>query len=208
MLQQLATKLDFKKLTDDGTFEGYGSIFNNVDSGYDLVAPGAFRNTLMAKGASGVKMLFQHDPSSPIGVWEEIKEDDTGLYVKGKLLTKVQRGAETLELVRAGVMDGLSIGFRTVKSTWEDGVDYRILNEVDLWEVSVVTFPCNSRARIDSVKSVRDAEKLLRDAGLPANFAKLMAKHGYEEAARIIGKDRRDDGLPGIVIDPAAMFGI
>ncbi len=209
MLQQLATKLDLKKLSDDGTFEGYGSVFNNVDSTQDKVAPGAFRNTLKDKGPSGVKMLFQHDPSMPIGVWEEMKEDDHGLYCKGKLLTKVQKGAETLELVRAGVVDGLSIGFRTVKSTWEDGVDYRTLNEVDLWEISVVTFPANPRARIDNVKSLRDAEKLLRDVGLPANFAKLMAKHGYEEATRIVGQNHRDDGLVRMpVFNPAELLGL
>lgn len=199
MLKQLHTKLDIKKLEDSGQFEGYGSVFANEDMTGDKVMPGAFRNSLQDKPLSAIKMLWQHDPAQPIGIWQEMYEDDTGLYVKGQILTSIQRGAETLALLKAGIVDGLSIGFRTIKSLWEDGTDFRQLLEVDLWEISVVTFPANVRARVDAVKmTIREAEAVLREGGMPGNFAKLVAKHGFEEAQRITTKERRDDGLVGI----------
>ena len=194
MLKTVRTKLNLKKVSEDGEFEGYGSVFNEPDMAQDVVLPGAFRNTLQDKGAAGIKMLYQHDPSQPIGKWSEIKEDDHGLYVKGKLLTKLQKGAEVLELIREGVVDGLSIGFRTVKSIWENDSEFRKLAEVDLWEISVVTFPANTRARVDAVKSVRDAERILREGGVPGDFAKLVAMHGYKRAEEIVGSDHREGG--------------
>lgn len=205
-LKHFASKLTVKEITDDGDFEGYGSVFNEVDSAYDKVMPGAFRNTLQDRGAAGVKMLYQHDPSQPIGKWLEMHEDDHGLYVKGKILPKISKGAEVLEMIREKVVDGLSIGFRTVKSLWEEGTDHRQILEVDLWEISVVTFPANARARVDAVKSVRDAETILREGGVPANFAKLVAKYGFEEANRRVTKDRRDDGLQTVNINVADIF--
>jgi uncharacterized protein len=207
-LQTIATKLDIKKLTEAGEFEGYGSTFGNVDSTYDMVAPGAFAATLKEKGASGVKMLYQHDPSMPIGVWDTMKEDDHGLYVKGTIIKEVPEGAKALALMKAGAIDGLSIGFRTVKSEWpENGGGYRIIKEVDLWEVSVVTFPANPKARIDGVKSVRDAERLLRDAGVSREFAKLWAKHGFE-AAQEMCQSRREGELVPVGINVADIFGL
>lgn len=209
MLTTFTSKLTMKKLTEDGTFEGYGAVFGNVDSAYDVIQPGAFRDTLNEKKLTDIKMLWQHDPATPIGVWEEMAEDQTGLYVKGRILKAVQKGAEALALMQAGVLDGLSIGFRTVKSMWEEGTDYRQLLAVDLWEVSVVTFPANPKARVDRVKSVRDMEQILRDAGLSNNFAKLVAKYGYEEATKMTAKDHRDGGLE--VVKPmstAEIFGI
>ena len=203
MLSTFTSKLTMKKLTEDGTFEGYGAVFGNVDSAYDVIQPGAFRDTLKEKKLTDIKMLWQHDPATPIGVWQEMSEDQTGLYVKGKILTAVQKGAEALALMQAGVLDGLSIGFRTVKSMWEDGVDYRQLLAIDLWEVSVVTFPANPKAKVDRVKSLRDMEQLLRDAGLASNFAKLVAKYGYEEASKMVAKDRRDGGL--VTVDAASI---
>lgn len=208
MLQTYHSKLTVKKLTEDGTFEGYGAVFGNVDSTYDVIQPGAFRDTLAEKKLTDIKMLWQHDPSMPIGVWQEMSEDDTGLKVKGKILTTVQKGAEALALMQAGVLDGLSIGFRTVKSMWEEGTDYRQLLAVDLWEVSVVTFPANPKAKVDRVKSLRDMETILRDAGLSNNFAKLVAKHGYEEASRLVAKDHREGGLEAVTVNVADIFGI
>lgn len=204
MLKQLSTKLNVKKVTEDGEFEGYGSVFNEVDMAQDKVMPGAFRNTLQDRGASGVKMLFQHDPSQPIGRWTEMAEDEHGLYVKGKISPKISKGAEVLEMIREGIVDGLSIGFRTVKAMFEEDTDFRQILEVDLWEISVVTFPANVRARVDAVKTVRDVERILRDGGVAGQFAKLVAMHGVEKANAMVSKDRRDDGFEAF--DPEAFL--
>jgi HK97 family phage prohead protease len=101
-------------------------------------------------------MLFQHDPNQPIGVWSEIREDGQGLYVKGKLTTEVSRAREVLSLMRAGALDGLSIGYRTVRGKTDAKTGIRSLMEVDLWEISVVTFPMLPEARVSSVKAARD----------------------------------------------------
>ncbi len=193
MLKKHYTQLDLKKLTDEGQFEGYGAVFNNVDMTGDVILPGAFRNCLLEKPLNAIKLLWQHDHQQPIGKWEEIREDDHGLFVRGQILTTIQRGVEVMAMLKAGIVDGMSIGFRTIKSIWEEGTDYRQLAEVDLWEVSVVTFPANMRARVDTVKmTLRDAEHVLREGGMPSNFAKLVAKHGFEEAQRIVQREQRD----------------
>ncbi|WP_417319838.1 HK97 family phage prohead protease [Emcibacter sp.] len=136
---------------DDGRFEGYASVFNVLDNGNDLVLPGAFRNSLRDRGTTGIKLLWQHDPREPLGVIEEIAEDHHGLFVRGRMLTRIRRADEAWGLVKSGALDGLSIGFHTRKShRHADG--HRILQEVDLWEVSLVTFPMNDKARILSLK--------------------------------------------------------
>lgn len=202
MLKHFHTKLDIKKLTTEGEFEGYGAVFNNVDLTGDKILPGAFANTLKEKNVGEIKMLYQHDPSLPVGRWTEMSEDKHGLFVKGQILTTIARGAEMLELLKAGVVDGLSIGFRTVKSMWEDGTDFRQLVDLDLWEISIVTFPANTKARVDAVKmTLREAEHVLREGGMPSDFAKLVAKYGFEEAQRRVGQDRRDGDLSGISFD-------
>jgi HK97 family phage prohead protease len=100
-------------------------------------------------------MLFQHDPATPIGVWREVREDRRGLFVSGRLMPEVARAREVLALMRAGAIDGLSIGFRTVRGRTDAKTGVRSLIEVDLWEVSVVTFPMLPAARISAVKSSR-----------------------------------------------------
>ncbi len=144
---------DVRKLSLDGTFEGYASIFNRRDMGADIVLPGAFRASLASRGGGGIRMLFQHDPAQPIGVWERIYEDARGLYVRGRLTTEVARAREVLALMRSGAIDGLSIGFRAVKGRRDARTGIRMLAEIDLWEVSVVTFPMMPEARISSVKA-------------------------------------------------------
>lgn len=136
-------------LGEGAVVEGYASVFAEVDRGGDVVAPGAYAKSLAALGKAGrrVKLLWQHDAGEPIGVWDEVREDARGLYVKGRILTDVQRGAEALELLRSGAIDGLSIGYRTVKSERLAGAGRRLL-EIDLWEVSVVTFPMMPEARV------------------------------------------------------------
>jgi HK97 family phage prohead protease len=94
-------------------------------------------------------MLWQHDPAQPIGVWDEVREDDRGLHVRGRILADVARGREAAALVRAGAIDGLSIGYRTLRAA-KDGQGKRRLLELDLWEVSLVTFPMLRSARLSA----------------------------------------------------------
>lgn len=169
------------KAGDGGEIEGYGSVFDNVDQGGDIVAPGAFSNSLRL--GRKVRMLFQHDSSRVIGTWDEIAEDDKGLRVKGKLLVNTTGGRDAYEQVKAGAIDGLSIGYRSLKSMDRNGK--RVILQADLWEVSLVTFPMNEMARIDAVKaaamSERDMERMLtQDAGLSRSVARRLMAGGYD----------------------------
>ncbi len=125
---------------------------------------GAYAGSLAAMRAEGrcVKMLWQHDPTQPIGVWEEVREDARGLYVKGHILDSVTRGREALALLEAGALDGLSIGYRTRRATKGEG-GRRLLTELDLWEVSLVTFPMLANARVAAKTAEVAAEELWRD---------------------------------------------
>ncbi|XBQ16293.1 MAG: HK97 family phage prohead protease [Oceanicaulis sp.] len=126
---------------------GYASLFDIEDQGGDLVRAGAFAASLVRKGPDGVRMLFQHDAGEPVGVWREIREDGRGLFVRGEILTAGPRGRAAAALVREGAVDGLSIGFRTLRSAPRPGGG-RDLLELDLWEVSIVTFPMLAQARL------------------------------------------------------------
>ncbi len=139
---------------DGHVIEGYASLFNACDQGGDVVQKGAYQRSLNSLTASGrnVKMLWQHDPAQPIGIWDEVREDGKGLMVKGRLLDSVSRGREAAALLEAGAIDGLSIGYRTVRAT-KDDQGRRLLNEVELWEVSLVTFPMLPQARVDAYKA-------------------------------------------------------
>ena len=168
---------------DEGVFEGYGSVFNKTDLGNDVVKYGAFRKSLKRKGAKGVKLLYQHKSDMPIGVFDSIKEDEHGLKVKGRLALKTQVGRDAFELMKMGALDGLSIGFKpNPKATrYEKNTNKRILEEVELMEISLVTFPMNQSARIRSVKgedfSIREWENGMRDAfNLSRSEAKMAAK--------------------------------
>ena len=136
-------------LTDEAVIEGYASLFGVADQGGDLVLPGAFAASLKKLAAKGdkVRMLWQHDPTRPIGVWDEVHEDRKGLWVKGRLLPDVAQAREAAALITAGAIDGLSIGYRTIRAD-RDGKLRRQLVEVDLWEVSLVTFPMLPEAKI------------------------------------------------------------
>lgn len=177
-------RLEQRAVADDGTIEGYGSVFGVLDDWGDIISPGAFAPTLAAHKAAGTMpaMLWQHRDAEPIGVWTDMVEDARGLRVKGQLVLESPRGKEAYALLKAGALNGLSIGFIARKWAWDTTTDVRTLQEVDLWEVSPVTFPANSLARVDSVKStgsqvintIRDAERALRDAGLSAEQAKAL----------------------------------
>ncbi len=155
----------------EGTVRGYASLFGRLDTSGDIVERGAFARTLRERGAGGIRMLWQHDPKAPIGVWTRIAEDERGLLVEGRLALSSARGREAFELVRAGAVDGLSIGFRTRKARREAGGARRVL-DVDLWEVSIVTFPMQSLARL-STRSKRAMAETLRERLLAA--ARTMA---------------------------------
>ena len=165
-----------------GSFSGYGSFFGNKDLGNDVVVKGAFAKSIGTKGAKAVKLLYQHKQDEPIGVFDEIKEDSRGLKVKGRFAMGTQRGREVYELMKMGALDGLSIGYRVDPKDidYDEKGKRRYLKSVDLMEISAVTFPMNTRARVQAVKgterTVREWEELLRDAGsLSRNDAKAAA---------------------------------
>ena len=128
--------------------EGYASRFWVRDLNDDVVAKGAFAESLARSGARRVKMLHQHDGGAPVGVWDEVREDGEGLFVRGRVLEVSPQGRMAAALVRAGAVDGLSIGFRAVKARGEESGRLRVLTEVELWEVSLVTFPMLTSARL------------------------------------------------------------
>ena len=151
------------KVENGRTISGYASIFGMTDTGGDTVEKGAYVAALERLKASNrrIKMLWQHDPNRPIGVWDEVREDDRGLLVKGRILTDVEQGREAAALVAAGAIDGLSIGYRTVRALKAAGGGRR-LAELDLWEVSLVTFPMLPDARV-AQKSQAEADTVLRE---------------------------------------------
>ncbi len=163
-----------------GYFEGYASTFGTLDSYDDIVVKGAFTDGL---GKRKVKMLWQHGGYDVIGSYPEIYEDDRGLYCKGRINLGVEKGREAYALLKAGDVDSMSIGYSTKLSEYDSEKDIRYLKEIDLWEISLVTFPANDMATITDVKSIdtitslKDAEKLLKEHGFSRNAATaLVAK--------------------------------
>ncbi len=166
---------------DKGVFVGYGSYFGNKDQGNDVVQSGAFAKSIAKRGPKGIKMLYNHKQDEPIGVYKEINEDNKGLRVKGMLALGTQRGKEVYELMKMGAIDGLSIGYKVDQKgyDYEDNGKKRILKEVDLMEISAVTFPMNQRAKVRYVKglTIRDWERELRDVfDLSQREAKITAQ--------------------------------
>lgn len=157
-LEQKFCALDQPLDMSGGTaISGYASLFGKPDQGGDIVQKGAYAASLQALQAAGrkVKMLWQHDPTQPIGVWDEIREDATGLWVKGRVLSDLRVGAEALALLKAGAIEGLSIGYRTIRATKSKSGN-RLLHELDLWEVSLVTFPMLPEARVETEAKAED----------------------------------------------------
>jgi HK97 family phage prohead protease len=151
-LQRKSISLEVKSVGDDGTFTGYGSVFGNVDSYGDIIQPGAFQKTLGERGDK-VALLWQHDSTQPIGVYTSLSEDDHGLFVTGKFALDVQKGAEAYSLLKMGALNGLSIGFSTVRESYDNQTGIRYLQELKLYEISLVTFPANEAATVTSVRS-------------------------------------------------------
>ena len=196
-LEAKFTRLALADMDEGGTIEGYASLFGKADLARDVMMPGAFTHSLADRGARGIKMLFQHDPKEIVGVWLDIAEDARGLRVKGRILAEVARGAELMALLRAGAIDGLSIGFRTIEGRTDARTGLRHLHKVELWEISLVTFPMLPAARVAGVKgrppTARELERwLARDAGLTRSQAKAVIAHGFRAA--FAGRDVRRSG--------------
>lgn len=191
--------LDFgfevKSVGADGTIEGYGSVFGNADNYSDIIQKGAFDKSIKAhkENKSMPAMLWQHSADAPLGVWTEMFEDGNGLKLKGKLAMDTVKGKEAHALLKMGAINGLSIGFMTKQAQYDEKTEIRTLTEVDLWEVSVCTFPANSKARVTHVKSAdqvqtpKDAEQILRDSG----FSKADATAFVSRVLRM-GEQRSD----------------
>ena len=166
----------------DGVFTGYASLFGIADLGRDVVLPGAFRDSLARRGAAGVRMLWQHDPAEPVGRWLSLVEDHRGLKVRGRLNLALGRAREIAAMLAEGSIDGLSIGFRVEKARPAGGL--RRLERVDLWEISIVTFPMMPGARVEAPRLP------------PATAAALPLALAIRRAARRLGADRRPSPSP------------
>ena len=192
-----AYSFDIRATTEDGTIEGYASVFGVKDSYADIIEPGAFVKSLADHKVAGTNpaMLWQHNQDQPLGVWTEMAEDGQGLRVKGKLALDTIRGKEAHSLLKMGALNGLSIGFVSKEWSYDRETNIRKLSQVDLWEVSLVTFPANHNARITGVKNIdssaittlREAEKALRDA----DFSDKQAK-AFIALVKRIALDERD----------------
>lgn len=167
--RKFCSGMDGLTLGDDARISGYASVFGVCDTGGDVVEQGAYSEGLKALGKGGgrVRMLWQHDPAQPIGIWDEVREDDRGLHVSGRLLTQVARGREAVALLKAGALDGLSIGYRVRRAT-RDAKGRRLLTAVELWEVSLVTFPMLPVARVTGKADALSGPSLHLAEGLRA----------------------------------------
>lgn len=181
-------------LQPDGTIEGYASLFGEIDQARDMVMPGAFTQTLKQRGLRKIPMLFQHDPSEPVGVWLELREDLRGLWARGRLIPDVRRGRELLALLRAGAVDGLSIGYRTERGKIEPRTRVRKLYQVDLWEISIVTFPLLNGARVSAVKEA------------PASRLRTQAEHEWQAMAQGKTSTKASTSLSAAADAPAPLI--
>ena len=182
-IEQKSLSLEVKATGEEGQIEGYGAVFGNRDSYGDIMVKGAFAETLKGRKP---KMLWQHNMLDPIGSWDEYYEDERGLYMKGRIAIKSTKGRDAYELVKAGAIDGLSIGYVTKDYEMEAGA--RLLKKVDLFETSLVTIQANAAAMVTSVKNadVRDIEAMFRQMNFSRSEAKAMATAAWK---------RRDDVL-------------
>lgn len=203
-----AFAFEVRSAGENGEIEGYGSVFGVKDTWDDIVAPGAFSASLAEHKAAGSMpaMLWQHDQWEPIGVWTEMMEDEKGLRVKGQIVMETEKGKAAYALLKKGALKGLSIGFVSKEWSYDADAEVRTLTAVDLWEVSLVTFPANGKATIDTVKSTvgridapKDAERLLREAG----FSKADAT-AFVSGVMRLGEERREAAHAAAEVKAAA----
>lgn len=195
MNQKMKTR-DFefhiKAVQSDGLFTGYGSVFDTIDSYREKVAPGAFAESIKTRQKNGRKLpvLWQHNSAQPIGIYEKVSEDENGLWLEGRLLVDdVALAKEAQALMKAGAVTGLSIGYYVKADSYDEKERIRTLTAVDLQETSIVTFPANDEARIESVKaqiahgtlpSLSEFEDILREAGFSKSQAAVIANRGLK----------------------------
>lgn len=207
---------EVKEVDEEGHFSGYASVYNIIDAYRERVAPGAFANSLRKWQTRGrlPPALWQHRPAEPVGPFTKMVEDERGLYTEGQLLVKeVQRAREARALMKTKTVDGMSIGFNSIIEEYDKVENLMTLKEIDLWEVSIVTFPANTESLITEVRSmfqdgkapsIREIEEILRDAGFSRTQAKALVGHGYEGLLRDavshngLGKEALDEMVKGI----------
>jgi uncharacterized protein len=189
--KRLDIPFEIKSISDTGAFSGYGSVFGVKDSYSDIVTKGAFANSLNKWNEKGrlPALLWQHKMDEPIGYYTKMVEDDNGLYLEGQLLIDDDPLAKRAHAhMKAKSLSGLSIGYILNDYDYDKEQAAFILKDIDLWEVSVVTFPANDEARIDNVKSIfksgdipppKEIERVLRDVGLSRTQAKAFMSEGY-----------------------------
>ena len=183
---------DKESAKDDGTFEGYASVFNNKDLGNDVIKQGAFAKSIYDKKPKQIKLLYQHKTDEPIGVIDSLSEDARGLKIKGRLAMGTQKGKEAFELMKMGALDSMSIGYKLSPDDYKysDKLKKRTITNLDLMEISMVTFPMNPKAKITKVKlaemNVREIEHYLRDVG-------LMSSSVAKQSANILYKSFNQD---------------
>ena len=164
-------------LSRKGLFRGYASIFNSPDLAQDVIMPGAFARSLHRRGTKRVRMLYQHEAAQPIGVWHALREDGQGLLVEGRLLLEVERAHDVWKLMAVGAIDGLSIGFRTIRSSVARRKEVRIVHEIDLVEISIVTFPMHPQARVAGLTATSTPPTPTPAQAMLAQNLRFAAKH-------------------------------
>ncbi len=185
MNKTMQASFDVKNITDEGVIEGYGNVFNVKDHALDITMKGAFSKSLSDIKSNGktLPLLYQHKADEPIGVFTELSEDQHGLKVKAQINLDTQKGREVLSLIKQKAISGLSIGYRTIREEWDGKQKANLLHELDIHEISAVTFPCNEASRIDLVKSLLEhsqlpsqpeLEKALKETGLTNTQAKMI----------------------------------
>ena len=179
---------------EDGSFEGYASVFNNKDLGNDVIKQGAFAKSIYDKKPRQIKLLYQHKTDEPIGVIDSLTEDKRGLKIKGRLAMGTQKGREVYELMKMGALDSMSIGYKLQPEDYKysEKLKKRTITNLDLMEVSMVTFPMNPKAKVTKVKlanmNTRELEEYLRDVG-------VMSSAVAKQTANILYKSYQDQDL-------------
>jgi len=195
-IEHKRVSFDVQDVGEEGMITGYGSVFGIVDGGNDVVMPGAFKKSLAARGGKPIPMLWNHIDSFPIGKWTEITEDERGLKLTGRFTMKSTKAQEIHALAMDGVISGLSIGYRAIDAETNETTGIRKLKELDLWEVSAVTFPMLEAAQIDDVKSSVGIEEFLSmsDRGQERTLTKRDARQLSRSAAIALMRD----GIPAL----------
>jgi uncharacterized protein len=214
-MDRIAFAFELKSANDAGVFEGYASTFGNKDQGGDIVERGAFARTLKEKGYDSIVMLKNHNRDDVIGVWEEMREDERGLYVRGRILVETTSGRDTYIQMKNKALKGMSIGGYTTNGSPDGRKRARIIKEFDLHEISVVTFPMNVMAQIGAVKSLdvdvirameADFRKELNLSNASAVSAVAIVKKHLREGGEINHADASREADAKAIADLTARF--